>query len=127
MNEPVTIPEEAVEELSKSLIGPAWGSFDEGLRNTLREIHRDALVAAAPAILAAERERIAAGSDDAAMVEVMKTIDIARAAERERIADAAELMADELGWDGLTGELHEVRDYVKGLLHRLAAIARGES
>jgi hypothetical protein len=41
------VTDEAVEELSRSLIGPAWATFDEGLRSTLREIHRAALEAAA--------------------------------------------------------------------------------
>ena len=46
--EPVGVSDEAVEALSRALIGPAWGTFDEGLRDTMRGIHRAALEAAQP-------------------------------------------------------------------------------
>jgi hypothetical protein len=49
------------------------------------------------------------------------------AADRERIAAAAEEMADELEFDVFMGDITEVRSRVRDLLHRLAAIARGES
>lgn len=42
------ITNEAVEAASMSLIGPAWATFDEDLRNILRGIHREALLAALP-------------------------------------------------------------------------------
>lgn len=42
------LTDEAVEALSVSLIGAPWATFDEGLRNTLRAIHREALEAALP-------------------------------------------------------------------------------
>jgi hypothetical protein len=57
------VTDEAVEAVSVSLIGEAWATFDEGLRNTLRGIHREALEAALPhlegATPAIDREAIA--------------------------------------------------------------------
>jgi hypothetical protein len=44
----VKLTDEAVEALSVSLIGAPWATFDEGLLNTLRAIHREALEAALP-------------------------------------------------------------------------------
>lgn len=49
------------------------------------------------------------------------------AAERERIAAAAEKMADDMDWDGFMGDIVKAREHAQDLMHRVAAIARGES
>lgn len=52
-----------------------------------------------------------------------------RADEQEQVAEAIEVLADDLDWDdalaaGRTGELAAIRDYGKTLLHAAAQIAR---
>lgn len=42
------ITDAAVEAISRNLIGDAWDTFDGGLRETLRGIHREGLEAAEP-------------------------------------------------------------------------------
>jgi len=42
------VPDEAVDALCVALLGAPWATFDEGLKNTLRQIHREGLEAAIP-------------------------------------------------------------------------------
>ena len=46
---------------------------------------------------------------------------------REHIASAIEELADDLDWDGFIGAVHESREHAQRLLHRAAAIARGDA
>jgi hypothetical protein len=103
----VTIPDEAVEAAAKATYeadrrpgANPWEEQSDYYRATWREVIAPGLAAAAPAMLAAERERIAA---------------------------AAEEMADELEFDVFLQDIVDARNAVQDLLHRLAAIARGES
>lgn len=55
------ITDAAVEAISRTLLGPAWDTFDESLRDTLRGIYREGLEAAEPHLTPAlpTREQIA--------------------------------------------------------------------
>jgi hypothetical protein len=93
------VTDEAV-ELGLRAGFPSALSLKPDIQEHYRQGVRSALEAAAPAMLAAERERIAA---------------------------AAEEMADELEFDVFLQDIVDARNAVQDLLHRLAAIARGES